>query len=335
MIQERRRAIHGATRAKRHVIRALCLQQEAESALRIGAAEHGNVAFAIDIAIIERRVLRLLRIFSQHAETTVRQVGTHVPCIDVLGQVQFVDGRCKNVVVFSILVLVDHRCSKRQVGVSLGHRLDPLIDIQFNVGAIDPRFVQVPIATLHATDTFQGQSMDGLPHDAATEQRVVDAQRTLFIGTQDETRSKLLVEVTQRQFGLALFGGTLQLHVDVRHTPALKILLESRQRMLQKLEAGTCVDILTLQAYVGIGIGQRPVTGVFGTNFLVVLRNKDVALDASRHHYLVVTLCIGGSYRQHGERSNPCCLSHKVTFSYSAATSSLTFSMSSSSAPSV
>ena len=78
-----------------------------------------------------------------------------------------------------------------------------------------------------------------------------------------------------------------------------------------------------------------PYYGVFGTNFLVVLRNKDVALDASRHHYLVVTLCIGGSYRQHGERSNPCCLSHTVTFSYSAATSSLTFSMSSSSAPSV
>ena len=285
VVQERRRAVHGAARAERHVVRPLGLQQYAQSALRVGAGKHGHVALAVDVAVVERRVLRLLCIFGQHVEATLRQIGAHVPGIHVLRQVQLVVGTHADIVLRGLLVLVHKRGAERQIGASFGHRLNPLVDVQLHVATRHPRVVVSPVAALLAGDGLQLHTLDGLIDHAAAQQRVVDAQRALLVGAQDETRTELLVEVTGSD--LHVFHRAT-LHVEVGHAPALEVLLEAGQRVLQKLEARAGIHILALQGCLDVGVGERPVVGVLGADGIVVLRNEDVALYATRQRYLVL-----------------------------------------------
>ena len=145
-----------------------------------------------------------------------------------------------------------------------------------------------PIATLLTGDSLQLYSLDGLIDHAATKQRVVDTQRALLIGAQDESRAKLLVEITCRN--LHVLHRTA-LHIEVGHTPSFEVLLEAGQRVFQKLEACTSIDILALQGHLSIGVRECPVVGGLCANGFVVLWNEDVALYASRHDNLLV-LCI-------------------------------------------
>ena len=87
MVQERRSAVHRPARAKRHVVRAFRLQQKAQSTLRIRGRKHRNIAFSIDIAIVKRWVLRLLRIFGEKVPSAVRHTRPHIPRIHVFRQV--------------------------------------------------------------------------------------------------------------------------------------------------------------------------------------------------------------------------------------------------------
>lgn len=43
-------------------------------------------------------------------------------------------------------------------------------------------------------------------------------------------------------------------------------------------------------AYIGIGVGQCPVVGLFCSDLVVILRNEDVALDTSAYCYLFAVL---------------------------------------------
>ena len=53
--------------------------------------------------------------------------------------------------------------------------------------------------------------------------------------------------------------------------------------MLQKLEPSSGLDIFAAQFQVNIGVGQHLVVGMLGTDLIIVLREQDIALYASRY----------------------------------------------------
>ena len=58
-------------------------------------------------------------------------------------------------------------------------------------------------------------------------------------------------------------------------------------------ESGLCIFALCLEVY--ISIGESPVAGFLGTNFLVILRNEYIALYAAcESNFVVVLLCVCG-----------------------------------------
>ena len=83
--------------------------------------------------------------------------------------------------------------------------------------------VVVPIAALATRKTLQANTFNRLHDGSCTKERIVDTQRALLIGAQDEARTKLLVEVTARHFHIAEFC----FQIEVGNAPAFEVFLKS------------------------------------------------------------------------------------------------------------
>ena len=181
-------------------------------------------------------------------------------------------------------MLVHKRCAERHESVSVGKGANPSVEVQFDVAARHPRLVVRPIAALLARNRLQLNAIDRLIDDATAQERIVDAQRAFFVGAENETRTELLVEMAGGQFQILC---RTTFHVEIRHTPAFEIFFKARQRMFQKLETRSGIDVFALQSRLDIGVRQCPVVGFLRADGLVVLRNENVALNAARHHDFV------------------------------------------------
>ena len=85
------------------------------------------------------------------------------------------------------------------------------------------------------------------------------------------------------------------LDVEMRHAPALEVVLEARQRVFHVFHACAGLEVAVLQMHLGVSVGQH-VAGLLSARLLVVLRHQHVALHAAAHSDFVV-LC-GGTQSQ-------------------------------------
>ena len=90
VVDETGKVAAASLRAIAHVVGAFGLGQKAHALLGVAHGEQGRIAATIDEAVVERRVLGLLRVFGEHAERTLLQVGAHVPRVDVGWEVELV-----------------------------------------------------------------------------------------------------------------------------------------------------------------------------------------------------------------------------------------------------
>ena len=142
----------------------------------------------------------------------------------------------------------------------------------------------MPISALLTCQSLQCYSRHGFIDDAAATQGIVNAQRAFLVGTQHETRTELLIIVTGGKFHILI----VTFYIEMRDSPPLEIRLVAGQGIFQELKPRTCIDIFTAQVQVQIGIGQYLVITVFCTDFVIILRDKDVTLYAPAHRHLSI-----------------------------------------------
>ena len=246
--------------------------------LRIRTREHCHVTLAIDILVVERRVLRLLSILRQKVDIALLETRPHVEGICVFGKIQLVSRSDHHLVIF-LLVLVHERSTECDICSTFRHRFRPLVETQFQVCTTHQSLVMMPITTLLTRERLQLHTLHRTQNQSSTSQRVVDAKTTLFVGTKNETRPKLLIIIAKREFRPFV----LAFHIKIRNAPSFEVLLKAWQWMFQKLETGTCIHILTLSIHLGIRVGQCPFIIILGTNLFVFLRNENITLNASAH----------------------------------------------------
>ena len=140
----------------------------------------------------------------------------------------------------------------------------------------------MPISALLTCQSLQCYSRHGFIDDAAATQGIVNAQRAFLVGTQHETRTELLIIVTGGKFHILI----VTFYIEMRDSPPLEIRLVAGQGIFQELKPRTCIDIFTAQVQVQIGIGQHLVITMFSTDFVIILRNKDVTLDTTTQRHL-------------------------------------------------
>ena len=161
-------------------------------------------------------------------------------------------------------------------------RLDELVQCQFQVNTAHESIVVVPVTALLARQGLDADAIHGLVAQAGTPQGIVDAQRALLVGAQDESRAKLLVVVTHCQLDILV----VSLDIEMGNTPPLEIGLITWQRVFQELKPCTSIHILAAQVQIDIGIGQHLVLGMLGTDFFIIFRYQDIALDTAAHCHL-------------------------------------------------
>ena len=172
-----------------------------------------------------------------------------------------------------VFILIDPRESECQAGVVLLHAFHPLIDVDLSIGSRHKALVPLPVAALVSAKRLDGQSAEGFHYESSAAQRVVDAQRTLLVGAQDESRAKLLVERADGELGPV----QLTFHVVVGYAPSLEVVLEARQRVLQIFHADASLEVLVLQHQVDVGVGLE-VLRLLSPYLLVGLWHQHVAL---------------------------------------------------------
>ena len=164
-----------------------------------------------------------------------------------------------------------------------------MVDIHLGIGACQPRLATpVPIGTLYASEHLPLYTRNGGEVETSTTQGIVDAEATLFVGTEDESTTKLIVHIAHGEFSPL----DLALHIEVRDTPALKIGLEAGQRVLSKLEASASINIPAHHIEVGICIGERPAIVATRTDACILLRKQHIALDATMQHHLLLFIVV-------------------------------------------
>ena len=140
----------------------------------------------------------------------------------------------------------------------------------------------MPIAALLTCQRFQRHTIDRLVIESGSTQGIIDAQRTFLVGAQYKPRAKLLVVIAHGELHILV----MTFHIEMRHAPSLEIRLKTWQRILQELKTSAGIHIFAAQFQVHIGIGQHFVIGMLCSNFIVLLREKDVTLDAAAERHL-------------------------------------------------
>ena len=274
VVDERRGANHRPLAAKRHILAPFSLQQQTKSFLRIRTGEQGSTASIIAVPVVERRILRLLGILRQQAPRAFVQHSAHIPRIDEFREIILMGNVGKNFPL--LLILVHPRGTQRQFRTRLRETGNPFVQCHLGISAAYQALVPRPVATLTARQSLHGHTLCGFQHQTSAQQRIVDAQRTFLIGTQDESRTELLVECSCRQLGTA----QATLYPEMGHAPPFEVAFEARQRMIKVLKAQACIHILALHLQIHIGVCQY-VTRFLGANHRVVLRQQHVALNAA------------------------------------------------------
>ena len=234
------------------------------------------------VAIVKRGVLRLLRILGQEVKPLMRHIDPGIPSIDVGRQIQLMCRIHKDGVVVGILMLVDPRAAQGDMGLVMLKGLDETLESHLKVHAAHERMVVVPVSTLLAREGLQRHTIDRLVTQSRPAQCIVDAERALLVGPQDESGSKLLIIVAHGQFHILV----MSLDIEMGHAPPFQVRFIARQRIFEELKTSSCLDILAAQLEVQISVGQHFVIVVFCTDFFVFLWNKDITLDATAQGYL-------------------------------------------------
>src|SRR5574344_1405612 len=119
----------------------------------------------------------------------------------------------------------------------------------------------IPITALLAAQRFHVNTLERLENESCTTQRIIDTETALLVSTENKSRTELLIEITDGQFYIFQFARG----IEKRKAPALKVLLKTGHRMLQKFEPGACCDILAHHVNFGIGVRQAPIAVVLST----------------------------------------------------------------------
>ena len=93
----------------------------------------------------------------------------------------------------------------------------------------------------------------------------------------------------------------MNLGIEEGDTPTLKVGFVTGEGMLQVLQARTGFEVVGGEAQVGVGIGKHILAVLSRSDFLIVLRNENIALQTSRQTELrsvVVRLGEGADRRQ-------------------------------------
>ncbi len=213
------------------------------------------------------------------------QIGADVESIDVFGQVELVRGIGHDVL--RALVLVHPRTAKGEEHPFVRHRAYPFIEVELQIGAADKAVVDRPIAALLARESLYRNALAGFHDEACPEKRIIHAEAALFVSAENKAGAELLVERPQGQ----LRPFVLALDIHIRHAPPFETRLETRQRVFGELETRAGINVPAHNAHVGIGVGLRPIVGVFGADLLVVLGDEDIAHHTAAHrHFLSVVL---------------------------------------------
>ena len=87
------------------------------------------------------------------------------------------------------------------------------------------------------------------------------------------------------------FAGVV-LGIYMRHSPALEVVFESREWMLEKLETSAHLEVFRRKGQFSVCISENIVFVSAGANFVVHLRHQYVALYASVQYEIVLFLLL-------------------------------------------
>ena len=102
-------------------------------------------------------------------------------------------------------------------------------------------------------------------------------------------------------------------HIEVRNSPPLEIPLIARQGVLKELKPSSSIHILAAQFQVNIGVGQRPIAIMLGTNLFIVLWNEDIALNATAEGHLSLCRRCRKQHRRHQQQDKAIDSAHAWT----------------------
>ncbi len=143
--------------------------------------------------------------------------------------------------------------------------------------------VPVPESALHTAEGCEPQAFDGIYFHAGAADRVVDAERALFVSAEYETAAELLVEVAEGEFAVAVFA----FYEYVCKAPALECFFKSGEGVLEVFDACATVDIFTEYAGIGVEVAENFVGVVLGADVVVVFGKKDIGLYISMYRHFV------------------------------------------------
>ena len=179
-----------------------------------------------------------------------------------------------------------------------GQCLAPLVELEFEVGT-ENRVVVVPreMITLDAAEHFQTNTLIGSKNNTSSENRVVDTNRALLVGTEDESRSELLVEGACRGFDPLVVRGS---DLEIGKTCAVERfrvghVLVAGQGLFHCLETYTGGHIFRVEVQVDVGISEECASIIIlvGTDGFIILSDEPIRLHRTAEFHLSV-LCKEG-----------------------------------------
>ena len=146
-------------------------------------------------------------------------MGAEVESADILRQIQAEVGSGHHYVL--VLFVLEHIGGPDSpVDAGIAQTRGIFLNAELGFTAVDLRVTApVPVTPLQTSEGGKAQSADPVVLQPCAAQTVVDAQAAFLVGAQYESASELLVEIAQSQFK----SFETPLHVDVRHSPAVKV----------------------------------------------------------------------------------------------------------------
>ena len=214
---------HVAIRTETHVVHGFRAQANAQSTSGVTQIQQKRFSVAVDVAVVCIGVIDFARVLNSGRPSAAQGIQSVRPGAHVFRQRQqqriFGDGAAR-------LKLADETRSQGHLGFPI---VPPLLSEQVvevngavngahGAGSVDEAAVEV-----QSLPTIQGlhlDSVDRAQDESNAVQGVVNAQRALFIGAEDNAAAELLVKVTHGEVHLAFWIGVPR--KTIAHTASLE-----------------------------------------------------------------------------------------------------------------
>ena len=208
---------------------------------------------------------------------------------------------CKDSLILILVVVEIYiRATNHPSDILITQRLDILVEVYLKVSTCQHLVgIPIPVAALHTTEEFKLYALQCTNIQACTTNGIVNTEASLLVGTEDESTTKLVVEITYCQVYTII---TLKLSIYMWHTPSLESRFKTRQWMFVVFETHASLYVFAIKTNIGISICQHIVLVCASSELLVFLWNQDIALYASVYSNAIIALCIGISHRHHSNK---------------------------------